>query len=210
MAQGRARLRGAGGSEDTKSTRREYDGQAEEYANVSCASATPHPSRTFSAAAHATDHIPLTAHPLTAPTRPAADNMHNEVEFFSFFVQCGELSGKRVLDIASGEGRYTRMIKARGAARVVGLDLSDEMVKLADSDESQQRAESHIEYMQHDLAQPLPAPMRGGFDVVTSQYLLCCELRHSSCATTCLCCEASCPLLPSTSSAEELTAEEAA
>ena len=104
--------------------------------------------------------------------------MHNEVEFFSFFVQCGELSGKRVLDIASGEGRYTRMIKARGAARVVGLDLSDEMVKLADSDESQQRAESHIEYMQHDLAQPLPAPMRGGFDVVTSQYLLCCELRH--------------------------------
>ena len=34
-------LRGVGCAEDTKSTQREYDGQAEEYANVSCAGATP-------------------------------------------------------------------------------------------------------------------------------------------------------------------------
>uniref|UniRef100_A0A7S0ZZT4 Methyltransferase domain-containing protein n=1 Tax=Noctiluca scintillans TaxID=2966 RepID=A0A7S0ZZT4_NOCSC len=94
----------------------------------------------------------------------------DQVEFHTFFQHTGHLSGKKVLDVACGEGRYTRLIKQRGAADVVGLDLSEEMVKLA---QQQVTEKCDISYFQHDLASPLPAHLQGQFDVVCSQYLLC-------------------------------------
>lgn len=59
-------------------------------------------------------------------------------------------TGKRVLDLACGEGRYSRLIKERGgpSSRVVALDLSDEMIQLAEEDETQQHADTRIEYAQ--------------------------------------------------------------
>ena len=36
----------------------------------------------------------------------------------------GDLRGRSVLDLACGEGFYTRLIKKAGADRVVGVDLS--------------------------------------------------------------------------------------
>jgi 2-polyprenyl-3-methyl-5-hydroxy-6-metoxy-1,4-benzoquinol methylase len=44
-----------------------------------------------------------------------------------------------VIDIASGEGFYTRMIRQRGAAKVTGVDLSEKMIGLARASEAQQR-----------------------------------------------------------------------
>jgi SAM-dependent methyltransferase len=41
---------------------------------------------------------------------------------------CGDVAGKRVLDLGCGEGRFCRMLAARGA-KVVGLDLIEEMVR---------------------------------------------------------------------------------
>lgn len=43
---------------------------------------------------------------------------------------CADVSGKRVLDLGCGEGRFGRMLAARGA-RVLGLDLIREMVTTA-------------------------------------------------------------------------------
>lgn len=40
------------------------------------------------------------------------------------------LAGKRVLDLACGFGFYTRLLKQHGAAQVIGVDISPEMVRL--------------------------------------------------------------------------------
>ena len=42
-------------------------------------------------------------------------------ESYTFFRMVGELAGKRVLDLACGFGFYTRQLKQRGAAQVMGV-----------------------------------------------------------------------------------------
>eukprot|EP00038_Savillea_parva_P010497 m.190750 g.190750 ORF g.190750 m.190750 type:complete len:265 (+) comp18111_c0_seq1:162-956(+) len=93
------------------------------------------------------------------------------VEIESFFLQCPPLDGLNVCDIACGEGRYTRHIASRGAARVVGLDLSEQMLNQAR--DHPDNAVHPVEYRQYDLAAELPEELHGKFDLVTSQYLLC-------------------------------------
>lgn len=44
--------------------------------------------------------------------------------------QCGDVSGRRVLDLGCGEGRFGRMLSARGA-EVAGIDPTREMVQTA-------------------------------------------------------------------------------
>ncbi len=88
-------------------------------------------------------------------------------ESYTFFRMVGELTGQRVLDLACGFGFYTRQLKQRGAAQVVGVDISPEMVRLA-------RAQEHetpegIEYLVYDAAH---LPQLGRFDLVTAVYLL--------------------------------------
>ena len=43
----------------------------------------------------------------------------------------GEVRGKSVLDLACGEGFYSRLVRERGAGRVVGVDWSSGMIGLA-------------------------------------------------------------------------------
>jgi toxoflavin synthase len=50
----------------------------------------------------------------------------------------GDPTGKKVIDIACGEGFYTRMIRQRGAAKVTGVDLSEKMIGLARASEAQE------------------------------------------------------------------------
>ena len=61
------------------------------------------------------------------------------IEAFTLLRLIGDPSGKAVIDIACGEGFYTRMIRQRGAARVTGVDLSEKMIGLARADEAKQR-----------------------------------------------------------------------
>ncbi|HXH23242.1 MAG TPA: class I SAM-dependent methyltransferase [Dehalococcoidia bacterium] len=61
----------------------------------------------------------------------------------------GDVAGKRVLDLGCGEGRFCRMLAARGAA-TVGLDLIREMVATA-----RQRSPSGQAYVQAS-AEKLP------------------------------------------------------
>lgn len=49
----------------------------------------------------------------------------------SFFEILGNVKGKDILDLGCGEGKLTRKIKEKGAEKVIGIDLSKEMIKLA-------------------------------------------------------------------------------
>ena len=48
------------------------------------------------------------------------------IEAFSLMQLIGDLAGKSVMDVACGEGFYTRMLRyrQRGASKVTGIDLS--------------------------------------------------------------------------------------
>src|SRR5262249_43907407 len=82
------------------------------------------------------------AYAQTAPLKRA--------ESYTFFRMVGELAGKRVLDLACGFGFYTKQLKQRGAAQVVGVDISPEMVRLARVQEHE--APEGIEYLVYDAA----------------------------------------------------------
>ena len=43
----------------------------------------------------------------------------------------GDLSGQSVIDLGCGEGHYSRLLKQLGAAQVLGVDLSSDMIELA-------------------------------------------------------------------------------
>lgn len=49
----------------------------------------------------------------------------------SFLALVGDVRGKSVLDLASGTGFYSREFKRRGAADVLGVEISGEMVNVA-------------------------------------------------------------------------------
>lgn len=48
----------------------------------------------------------------------------------------GPLAGRSVLDIACGEGFYSRQLKQAGAAKVLGIDISSEMIALGNKQEA--------------------------------------------------------------------------
>jgi toxoflavin synthase len=49
-------------------------------------------------------------------------------EEFTFFQVLGSVRGLAVLDVACGDGYYTRAMKRQGAARVMGVDSSPPMI----------------------------------------------------------------------------------
>ena len=89
------------------------------------------------------------------------------IESPTFFGMLGDVTGLAVLDLACGDGFYTRQLKDRGAARVVGVDVSAEMIALAEKQESLES--KGIEYLCADVA---TLPDLGAFDVVTAAFLL--------------------------------------
>src|SRR5438876_12386220 len=70
------------------------------------------------------------------------------LELYSLFDLAGDLAGKSVLDLACGEGFYTRLLRQKGAGRVVGVDLSAGMIDLARQEEA--RRPLGIEYVHQD------------------------------------------------------------
>lgn len=89
------------------------------------------------------------------------------IEGFTLMKLIGDPGGLNVLDVACGEGYYTRMIRERGAAQVTGIDLSHRMIELARTQEAQHRL--GIEYVVGD-ARKLPDTLQ--FDLVVAAYLL--------------------------------------
>jgi ubiquinone/menaquinone biosynthesis C-methylase UbiE len=89
------------------------------------------------------------------------------IEAFTLMNLIGDPSGRAVIDIACGEGFYTRKIRQAGAANVTGVDLSPKMIELAQAAEAQQRL--GIEYLVGDGRD---LGISGAYDLGVAAYLL--------------------------------------
>jgi SAM-dependent methyltransferase len=84
----------------------------------------------------------------------------------TFLAALGDVTGLSVLDLACGNGYYTRRIKQAGARRVLGVDVAEGMV--AEGREAEAREPLGVEYQVHDAG---ALPVLGRFDRVTAVFL---------------------------------------
>jgi toxoflavin synthase len=89
------------------------------------------------------------------------------VEQYSLCELAGEVSGLSLLDLACGDGHYTRIFKKLGASRVAGVDISNKMIELATAADKLEPL--GIEYLAGDARS---ADFGASFDVVLAAYLL--------------------------------------
>ncbi|MFE5564713.1 class I SAM-dependent DNA methyltransferase [Amycolatopsis japonica] len=78
----------------------------------------------------------------------------------------GDIRDLEVLDLACGTGLYSRLAKALGARRVVGVDSSPVMIEVA---KRTTRDGLGVDYRVHDVS---VMPVIGEFDVVVAAFLL--------------------------------------
>jgi ubiquinone/menaquinone biosynthesis C-methylase UbiE len=83
--------------------------------------------------------------------------------------QCGDVKGKRVIDLGCGEGRFSRKLLEKGAGHVLGLDTSEKMVEAANGLKTW-----HDDYQVADV-QDLSFLRDESFDLAVS-YLNQCDL----------------------------------
>ncbi|MEV7380361.1 class I SAM-dependent methyltransferase [Streptomyces lydicus] len=85
-----------------------------------------------------------------------------------FLAMVGEVRGRSVLDLASGTGFYSREFKRRGATEVLGIDISGEMIAVAE------KLEKHdplgVRYEVGDVS--ALRPLGRCFDIATGVQLL--------------------------------------
>ncbi len=107
------------------------------------------------------------------------------IEAYTFLQLVGDVRGLRVLDLACGEGFYSRRLKSLGAASVVGVDISPEMIRLAGQQERDNP--QGIDFICADVCE---LGDLGQFDLIVAAYLLhyascvedlarmCCNIRR--------------------------------
>ncbi|MEU2718766.1 methyltransferase domain-containing protein [Streptomyces sp. NPDC007205] len=87
------------------------------------------------------------------------------LESFSVFASLGDVAGKDVLDIGCGTGLYSRQLKQRGAARVVGYDVSTGMIEIA-------RQAERVEPLGIEYTEQTGLIGEGAFDTALAVYVL--------------------------------------
>lgn len=110
-----------------------------------------------------TNYDPIAEHYQRAKQQP----WRGHVEAFTLLGLIGDPTGLQVLDLACGEGFYTRLLRQRGAARVLGVDLSAKMIELA-----REQEDAHglgVEYLVGDAR---AVPLEAECDLVVAAYLL--------------------------------------
>ncbi|WP_348673184.1 methyltransferase domain-containing protein [uncultured Abyssibacter sp.] len=84
------------------------------------------------------------------------------------FELCGDVAGQTVLDLGAGEGYCSRELARRGAARVIGVELSGEMVASA---RRQDEADGYgLDFRQGDATQPVSVDDQS-MDLVVAVFL---------------------------------------
>jgi ubiquinone/menaquinone biosynthesis C-methylase UbiE len=96
-----------------------------------------------------------------------AQSWRAHAETHSFMNLIGDVDGKRVLDVACGEGHFTRLLRKARAAEVVGIDISERMIELACEQETRQPL--GIEYRVEDAR---AVAEHADFDLVVGAWLL--------------------------------------
>ncbi len=91
-----------------------------------------------------------------------------QVDTHSLLRLVGDVSGQKVLDVACGEGHFTRLLRRAGAAEAVGLDISTRMIELARAQEAGDPL--GIRYVVGDACEVASPPQ--AFDTVACAYLL--------------------------------------
>jgi toxoflavin synthase len=89
------------------------------------------------------------------------------LEAYTFLDLIGDIEGKAVLDLACGEGFYTRKLAKLNPSRLMGVDLSERMIALATDEEL--RCPLGIDYLVQD-GRSLSLAIE--FDLVVAAYLL--------------------------------------
>ena len=89
------------------------------------------------------------------------------IEWYSYNKLLGDVSQKSVLDLACGEGFYSRRIKRKGAQKVVGVDISEKMIELA-----KQQEKIHPLGIDYFVGDVVGLAKIGNFDLVVASYLL--------------------------------------
>lgn len=89
------------------------------------------------------------------------------VERYTLFELLGDVRGKTVLDLACGDGWYTRLLRQAGALEVTGVDVSEGMIELAE--EQERRDPLGCRYVCADVAAFEPGEP---VDLVVAVYLL--------------------------------------
>ncbi len=67
------------------------------------------------------------------------------------FEQAGDVTGKNILDVGCGSGVYAVDFARRGARRVVGVDFSSNMLKLATQEAEQHQVADRCAFIQADF-----------------------------------------------------------
>jgi 2-polyprenyl-3-methyl-5-hydroxy-6-metoxy-1,4-benzoquinol methylase len=102
------------------------------------------------------------------------------IERYTLLRLAGDVVGKAVIDLACGEGHYTRALRQQGAARVVGVDLSRAMIELAEAEEALRPL--GLEYR---IGSVQTLEVTGEFDLAFAAYLL--NYAHSAEELTQMC-----------------------
>ena len=89
------------------------------------------------------------------------------VERYTLFELVGDVRDRTVLDLACGDGFYTRLLRQAGALEVTGIDVSEGMIELAEEQERQRPA--GCRYVCADIAAFEPGEP---VDLVVAAYLL--------------------------------------
>jgi ubiquinone/menaquinone biosynthesis C-methylase UbiE len=89
------------------------------------------------------------------------------VECYTLMQLAGDANGLAVLDVACGEGFYTRMIRQQGADRVTGVDLSQGMITLA-----QQQEDVNQQGIAYIVGDARELPVQDEYDLAIAAYLL--------------------------------------
>lgn len=89
------------------------------------------------------------------------------IEAHTLFEILGDIRGASALDLACGEGFYTRKIMQAGARAVTGVDISAEMIKLAEAEERARPL--GCAYLHRDAAD---LELTEQVDLVVAMYLL--------------------------------------
>lgn len=94
-------------------------------------------------------------------------DMQGYVHRHTLLQLAGDLSGKNVIDLACGDGHYTRVLKQAGAARALGVDISPVQIQLALEEEKD--SPTGCRYRIADVAD---LTLTCQFDIATAMFLL--------------------------------------